>query len=138
MSKFFKPNSKVQINVNIQEYFVDWNRVVSKPQKQVKDFLRPYWKSHIVLEEFRIPSTLWRVDLINMTRRIAVEVSPKGSHSFNTFFHRDRFKFGAAMDRDNNKAKWVENNGFVFVEVFDDDLDNLSPEWFKSKYDIDL
>ena len=138
--KFKKLNSRVEVNVNIARYLIDWDNIrnVSKPQTKVAEFLRPYWRGHVVCMEFRIPSTLMRVDFINFTRRIAIEVSPSATHSFNAFFHENRFKFGAAMDRDNNKAKWLEQNRIKLVEVFDNDLDALSPAWFKSKYDIDL
>lgn len=137
--RFSKPGRPDQIvNVSVTEYLVDWDRKVSGPQKKVKDFLRPFWKTHVVLEEFRVPTKLWRIDLINLTRRLAVEVSPSGSHSFNTFFHKTKIGFGSAVGRDLNKAKWLEENGLKLVEVFDDDMDALSPAWFKTEYNVDL
>lgn len=137
--KFKKPNGG-EANVNINPYLIDWDRVkeVSKPQAQVKRFLRPYWCGHIVLEEFRVPSKLWRIDLMNVTRHIAVEVSPAGSHSFNAFFHKTRPRFGAAINRELDKSKWLEQNGFKLVEVFEDDFVKLSPEWFLSTYGVTL
>jgi hypothetical protein len=138
--KLFKLNSRHQVNVNISEYLIDWEngRQVSKPQSKVADFLRPYWQGHIVCSEFRIPGSLLRVDFINFTRKIAIEVSPSGTHSFNKFFHKNRPTFGAAINREIDKAKWLEQNGINLIEVFDDDIDNLSEEWFKTKYDCDL
>lgn len=126
------------VNVNISEYLIDWDHSVSKPQKKVKDYLRRYWIAHVVCEEFRIPGSLLRIDLINFTRKIVVEVSPAGTHSFNKFFHRNRFKFGAAVERDLKKADWVIASGFEYVEICEDDLDKLSKEWFKTNYNIDL
>lgn len=138
--KLPKLNSKALVNVDISDYLIDWTqkRKVSAPQAKVVAFLRPYWRGHIVTEEQRIPGSLLRIDLINWTRRVAVEVSPSGSHSFNAFFHKNRPRFGAAMNREMHKGEWIERVGLKLVEVFDDDLDALSPDWFKSKYDIDL
>lgn len=136
--RFTKLNSRAVVNVNIARHLIDWERVVSRPQKQVKDFLRPYWAGCVVLEEFRIPGSRHRVDLMNVSRYIAVEVSPSSSHSFNSFFHKTRSGFGAAVNRDLDKAAWLELNGFRVVEISTEDLAKLSPAWFKDQFDIDL
>jgi hypothetical protein len=136
LTKLNKPGQFV--NVQIADYLIDWDRKVSGPQMKVKKFLYPYWKSHVVTEELVIPGSRLRCDLLNWTRRIAIEVSPKGSHSWNPFFHKTRVGFGSAMGRDLDKAKWLEENGLKLVEVLDDDLDTLSVSWFQSKYGITL
>lgn len=128
--KFYGLNSKREVNVNITPYLIDWDHKVSSPQKMVSDFLRPYWKTHVVLSEFRIPRSLLRVDILNLSIKCAVEVSPKGSHSYNPFFHKSKANFGAAMKREIGKADWLEKNGFKLVEVFDEDFARLSREWF--------
>ncbi len=130
MPKVTKLNSSRQVSLILSEYLIDWDHAVSKPQKAVKDFLRPYWEGRVITEELRIPGSLLRVDLMDWSRHIAVEVSPKGSHSFNPFFHKNRVKFGAAMGRELGKAEWLEQNGFKLVEIFDEDIPNLSREWF--------
>lgn len=138
--KFFKPNSKIQVNVNVTEYLINWEpkREVSKPQAAVKAFLRPYWRSHVVLEEFRVPGTRMRVDLLNLTRRLAIEISPSGSHAFNPFFHKNRLKFGRAVARDLSKIDWCAQNGFTLIELGDEDLADLSAEMFLKKYEVTL
>lgn len=135
--KFVGANGRVY-NVNIAPYLIDWSRKVSVPQFKVKSFLKKYWDSKVVLEEFRLPGTRLRADLMNVTNKVAVEVSPKSSHSFNKFFHKNRVNFSSAMGREIDKVKWMEANGYTLVEVFDEDFDKLSPEWFKEKYDVDL
>jgi len=135
--KFVGTNGRVY-NINITPYLIDWSRKVSAPQFKVKSFLKKYWGAKVVLEEFTIPGTRMRVDLMNVTNKVAVEVSPKSSHSFNQFFHKNRANFQGAMKREVDKVKWLEANGYVLVEVFDEDFDKLSVEWFKEKYDIDL
>lgn len=110
------------MSVNTSKYSIDWEKSVSKPQKLVKDILSPYWAGHCVCEEFYIPSSKLRVDLINFTLGIVVEISPKGSHSFNNFFHKNRPNFLAGAKRDIKKMEWVELNGFVYIEIDDQDL----------------
>lgn len=127
-----------KVNVNVGEYLIDWNKAVSKPQKHVKDFLFPYWKSHVCLEEFRICGSLLRIDLLNLTRKIAIEVSPSSTHSFSKFFHKNRFNFSKAIDREFEKEAWCKQSGFTLVEIFDEDMDKLSPEWFMQKYQVVL
>ncbi len=125
-------------NVNLAKWHIDWNHKVSEPQLAVKRVLYPYWHGHVVSEEFRIPGSRMRVDLINWTVRVVIEISPEGSHSFNPFFHKSRTGFCAAMKRDLAKAEWAERSGFHYIELTDDDLANLSPEWFLEKHDLSL
>lgn len=137
--KFNLPNSDKTINVDINKYRIDWDRVVSKPQKAVKDFLHPYWKGKVILEEFKIPGQRLRFDLVNMNDHIIVEVSPKKLHGeFNKFFHKTRMGYANSIKRDMSKFDWAEQNGFVLVEVFDEDIEVLSREWFREKYEVEL
>lgn len=137
--KFKLPNSDKTINVDINKYRIDWDRVVSKPQKAVKDFLYPYWKGKMILEEFKMPGSRLRFDIVNMTDHIIVEVSPKSVHGqFNKFFHGNRMGYANSIKRDMSKVDWAEANGFVLVQVFDEDIDVLSREWFREKYEVEL
>lgn len=137
--KFYPPNSDKPINIDIAKYRIDWDRVVSKPQKAVKDFLYFYWKGKIVLEEFKMPGSRFRFDIFNVTDHIIVEVSPRKVHGeFNKFFHRTRLGYAKSIKRDVSKYDWAEKNGFTLVEVFDDDINMLSREWFREKYGVEL
>lgn len=111
-----------EVNVNISKYTIDWDRVVSKPQKQTKDALRGIWGGQAVCEEFKIPASRMRIDLINFSMGVVVEVSPKGSHKYNKFFNKNRSNFLRAAKRDIKKAEWCELNGFRYVEIVDEDL----------------
>jgi hypothetical protein len=132
--------STKQERLRESDYLIDWDKRndVSKPQTAVKDFLRRYWAKHVVTWETRIPGSLLRVDIMNWTLHVAVEVSPKKSHSYNAFFHRHRARYGAAMQHELDKAEWLESNGFVLCEVFDEDIPVLSRQWFREKYNVDL
>ncbi len=126
--------------VAVKDYLIDWNKKVSKPQKKVKDFLFPFWKNHVCLEEFKIPRTLLRIDLMNLTRRIAVEVSPAATHrQYNKHFHAgNRMNYANTLKRDSMKEEWIKANRFTFIELYDEDIDNLSIELFYTKFDTIL
>lgn len=120
-------------SLKIADYQIDWRREVSRPQARVKQFLYPFWKNQIILEEIRIPASRLRIDLMNVTRRIVIEVSPEGSHSYNPFFHKNKMGFGAAVRRDLDKQSWVERNGFKYIELNSEDIDNLSKKLFADR-----
>jgi len=42
------------------------------------------------------------------------------------------------MKSDFAKQVWAERNGFKFIELYDEDLENLNIEYFKEKFEIDL
>lgn len=111
-----------EVKVNTTKYSVDWDKVVSKPQKEVKDILKQIWFADCVCEEFYIPGSKMRIDLINFSKKVVVEVSPKGSHKYNPFFNKNRQNFLKAAKRDLSKAEWCEKNGFRYVEIKDEDL----------------
>ncbi len=122
---------------------INWDRKVSAPQKAVKDFLRPYWdiKGIVVTEETVLPGCgrALRMDLINWNRRIAIEVSPQSSHSFNQFFHKSRVGFSAAVKRDLDKERWAKANEFKhFIELSEEDILKLSPQWLLETYGLTL
>lgn len=120
----FRDSKGRERNVPYKQYLIKWDRAreVSRPQAETKRFLRAYWQNDIVLEEFRIPGTKKRVDLLNVNKGIIVEVSPESSHSFNQFFHGSLAGFRAALKRDLEKEEWARFNGFSFVELTETDF----------------
>lgn len=119
-------------------YLIDWDHVVSKPQKRVKDFLRPFWFRDMVLEEPRLPRSLLRFDIINASRGIVVEVSPTSTHGkFNPFLHGSRMGFGKMLARDMEKERWAELNEFTFIEITDADFP-LTTELFATRWKVTL
>lgn len=137
--KFIKYDSTKLVNVNTNQYIIDWDHKVSGPQFLVKQFLKPYWKNSIVLEEFRIPGSLFRIDLINLNKKICIEVSPRKIHNeYNKFMHGGRGGFLKKLQDDAKKMLWAEQSGFIFIELYDEEINNLSEKLFKEKFDIDL
>lgn len=129
-----------QYNLKVADYLIDWHpkREVSAPQAEVKRFLYPFWRTAVVTEETRIPGTRMRIDLINWTKRVVIEVSPQSSHSYNSFFHKSRVGFSAAVKRDLDKGRWCEANGFTLCELSEEDIAQLSPAFFLKHYDLTL
>ena len=76
------------INKNVRKNLIDWEgKSRSKLQFKFKQFFYPYWKNHIVYEEFPVYGTMLKVDILNATKRIAVEIQGNQHESFNEFFH---------------------------------------------------
>jgi hypothetical protein len=124
----------------VSKYLIDWDKKSkSKLQFKVKQFLRGYWENHIVYEEFPVYGTRMKVDFINMTKKMAVEVHGPQHESFNKFFHgNSRAKYLASIKRDAQKAEWLEKNNFIFIEIYDKDIDNLSRQFIEKTYNISL
>ncbi len=131
--RFSKVNNPgATVAVREAKYKIDWERKVSGPQLKVKQFLQPYWENDYVLEEFLLPGSRLRGDLINLTWKIFLEVSPASVHrKFNKFMHKSRGRFGAVIRRDESKRLWAVANGFNYVELRDEHLKSLSVATFK-------
>ncbi len=130
-------------SVSHKPYVIDWSpaREVSKPQAAVKQFLRPYWERDLVLEEMPIRGggRPMRLDLVNISKGIAVEVSPSSSHSFNKFFHNNSFAtFQNALKRDMKKEDWVMRiMQWQYCEITDDDFP-LTEKLFAERFGVIL
>ena len=126
------------VNKNVRNYEIHWDgKSRSKLQFKFKQFFYPYWKNHIVYEEFPVYGTMLKVDLLNATKKIAVEIQGDQHESFNKFFHdNSRLKYLQSIKRDVKKEKWLETNGFKFLELYENDLRTLSPQYIEEKTGI--
>jgi hypothetical protein len=133
-----KPGKEVNFNPN--RHKVNWGRAVSGPQKAVKDFLFPFWKNHIVLEEMTLPKTGGkRFDLVDLSTKTIIEVSPDEVHlQFNQFMHGSRAGYLKKLKSDYEKMEIAELNGFKFIELNNRHLKELTKEMFKREFDLDL
>jgi len=137
--RLYSLNGKL-VNKNVSKYLINWDKPSrSKIQFNVKKFFEAYWKSHIVYEEFPVYGSLMKVDLLNATKRIAVEVNGEQHESFNEFFHANsRMNYLQSIKRDCKKAQWLEKNNFKFIELYQKDLKNLCPNFFLENFDINI
>ena len=125
---------------NVEKYRVDWDaKCRSKIQFKVKTFLRQYWENHIVYEEFPVYGTRLKVDLLNASNKIAIEVQGKQHEQFNKHFHSNsRLKYLQSIKRDVKKSQWLEKNEFTVVEIMQDEVPGLDENFFLEKYNITL
>jgi len=123
---------------NVSSYLIDWDgKSRSKIQFSTKQFLKQYWKTNIVYEEFPVYGSLLKVDILNVTRKIAVEVNGKQHDSFNSFFHSNsRVKYLESIKRDVIKRNWLEKNGFTVIEIEENEIKKLSESFFSKKFGI--
>jgi len=136
----WKTKSGKEISFNPMRYKIDWKRKVSGPQKLVKDFIFPFWKGQVVLEEMSVPKTGGkRFDLVSLTVKVIIEVSPDSIHlEFNQFMHGSRAGYLKKLKSDYEKMELAELNGFKFVELNDRHLEDLNKEMLKREFDLDL
>ena len=129
-------NSNKIIDVKVAKYLIDWDVKVTRGgwrnfgafQFNVKKLLRPFWEDEIVLEEFQVPGIRGQrrcsIDILNLTRKIAVEVSGV-AHIKKSWSHKTNDCFLGQLKRDEFKLDWAELNGFRMVEIYEDDELNL-------------
>jgi hypothetical protein len=137
--RLYNTHGRMQ-NRNVSKYLINWNKKSrSKLQKRVKDFLKPFWKGHIVYEEFPVYGTRLKVDILNATTKIAVEVNGPQHSSFNKFFHgNSRAKYLASIKRDHEKQCWLEKNQYKLIELEESDIKNLSKEFIETTFKIKM
>ena len=124
----------------VSKYLIKWDgKSRSKIQFKVKQFLKPLWQNQIVYEEFPVYGTRMQVDILNATKRIAIEVNGAQHPNFNKFFHAgSRLKYLESIKRDVAKAGWLESNNFTLIEIEEDEIGLLSLEFFKKNFNISL
>jgi hypothetical protein len=128
------------INKPVEKYAINWDaKSRSNVQFLTKQFLKPFWQPHIVFEEFPVFGTLLKVDILNMTMKIAVEVHGNQHESFNSFFHKGNpANFLKGFKNDAIKMKWLERNGFQVVEIYENEVPSLTRAFFQEKFGITL
>ena len=75
---------------NVSKYKIDWEKKSrSKIQFAVKQFLKPHWCYQVCFEEFPVFGSKMSVDILNATKKIAIEVNGPQHKKFNKFFHNN-------------------------------------------------
>ena len=135
--RLFNINGKLA-NKNVNKYKINWDaKSRSKMQFTVKKFFYPYWKKSICYEEFPVFGTRMKVDIVNVTKKIAVEVQGDQHDGFNKFFHNNsRLKYLQSIKRDYEKYAWLKMNSFEVLEIKKEDIENLSKEYILQTFNI--
>tara|TARA_R110000751_G_scaffold26876_4_gene71436 strand:- start:404 stop:820 length:417 start_codon:yes stop_codon:yes gene_type:complete len=125
---------------NVNKYLIKWDDPSrSKIQFEVKQFLKKYWQSCVVYEEFPVYGTRMKVDILNATKKVAVEVNGAQHSNYNKFFHANsRVNYLKSINRDFKKLEWLEQNSYNLLEINYDEIGLLSKEFFKKKFKVAL
>ena len=116
----------------VRKYLIKWNKKSrSQIQFKVKQFLKPYWENQIVYEEFPVYGSKMKVDILNATKKIAIEVQGKQHTEFNKFFHKTRGNYLESIKRDYQKREWLKQNKFKLVEIEEEEIKKLSKSFLK-------
>ncbi len=140
--KFFLPGKGTSkpkpVYLKVEHYRINWEgKSRSKIQKAVKLFLKQYWEKHIVYEECPLAGTKLHVDILNLTKRIAVEVNGQQHGGYNKFFHNNsRLNYLKGIRNDIIKREYLEFNGFQILEINYDEVEDISSEWIKEKFGV--
>ena len=133
----FKTLNGRQVYRNIEKCRIDWDKkCASKFQFAIKQFFRPFWSVYVCYEEMPVFGTRLRVDMVNVSKRIAVEAQGTQHDEYNEFFFKNREAYGHALDNDRIKYRWLELNDFEILELREDELPLLSPEYIKNEHHI--
>lgn len=134
--KFKKLNGQEKYK-NISDRKIEWdNKSRSIIQFEVKQFLKKYWQYDLVFEEMPVIGTKMTLDIVNYTKKIAVEVHGRQHDTFVKFFHGNRNNFRRQLERDSLKEKWCLINNLKYVDIYPNDIPLLNREWFKDKFEI--
>jgi len=77
-----------------------------------------------------------KIDLINLTRGIAIEANGIQHSEYVQFFHGDRNGYLEQIERDGRKVTWCELNDLELIYIYPDD--ELSVKFFRERYDLIL
>ena len=126
------------VSKNVSKYLIKWNaKSRSNIQFDTKQFLKKYWSNQIVYEEFPVYGTRMKVDILNATKKIAIEVQGRQHTNFNKFFHNNsRLKYLQSIKRDYEKYAWLKMNSFEVLEIKKEDIENLSKEYIFQTFNI--
>lgn len=80
-----------------------------------------------------------RLDFLNVSSSVAIEVSPASTHTmYNPFMHGSLSGYRNSLKRDILKEQWCAINEFTLVTLVDEDIANLSVELFLENFGVTL
>lgn len=117
-----------------KKYSIKWNgESLSLFQFNVKQFFKKYWIKDIVGEEVLIPQTRLRVDIVNFSRKIAVEVNGLFHVEYTPYFQNSVEDFERQVYRDVLKEHLLEKNGFEVIEIYEKNMP-LKEKWVEKVF----
>lgn len=121
-------------NINEKKYRIHWTGPsLSAFQRKIKIFFSDYWDKDSVGEEVLLPNTKLRVDIMNFTRKIAIECNGQFHSKFTPYLQKDLNTFRKQVARDVLKEHLLELNGFRVIEIYEKNMP-LSEEWILNTF----
>lgn len=134
-----KLNSSKEVLLKINKYRLDWrNDGNSSLEIKFRDLIYPFWKHYIVLFQCTVPGSLLKVDFLNCSKRLAVEINGPQHNKYIRHFHRSRNGYLNSLKRDISKFKWLEDNHIQILELQGEDLDLFSVDYIFKKFGINI
>jgi hypothetical protein len=136
--RFLIAKDKYREVKNLNKYKIDWDGLSrSKAQFNTKQFLKRYWSSHKVYEEFPVIGSRLKIDILNLTKKIAIEVNGQQHEKFNSFFHdNNRFKFLKGIKNDFHKENFLKLNDINLLIIYDYEVRDLNLKFFEDKFGL--
>jgi very-short-patch-repair endonuclease len=117
-----------------KKYSIKWDsESLSLFQFNVKQFFKKYWIEDIVGEEVLIPQTRLRVDIVNFSKKIAVEVNGLFHVEYTPYFQNSVEDFERQVYRDVLKEYLLEKNGFEVIEIYEKNMP-LKEKWVEKVF----
>jgi hypothetical protein len=118
---------------NPNKYLIKWDKPSrSKIQYKVKSFLKEYWSSKIVFEEFPMAGTRLSFDIFNASENIMVEVQGEQHTKYTPFFHgNQKMNYIDQLRRDKQKLDFCRINKIKLIEVYYND--KINKQLFKKQ-----
>lgn len=137
--RFQKINGQM-VSWSLEKHRIDWDgESLSKSQKQVKAFLRPFWERLAVYEEAMLPGTKLRLDFFCKSRMIAIEFDGIQHDKYNKFFMNDnRSNYIKQRMRDEKKNELCQLNEIILLRFKPSDLKIMSKSWVRDKWGIEI
>lgn len=127
------------VSKNVSKYLINWDKKSrSIIQFQTKQFLKPFWIGCICYEEFPVYGSLLKVDILNATLKIAIEVNGPQHNEFHYFHNKNPNNYLKGFKNDVVKSSWLKKNGFQLIEINHDEINLLSKEFFLEKFNLTL
>lgn len=119
----------------VTKYLIKWDEPSkSKLQYRFKQLFKKYWIGHTVFEEFPVFGTRQRVDFVNISLNIAVEINGLQHDKYTPHFHKNTQGFIKSLRLDREKREWLEMNNFNLIELMESDEKLFSPKYIEKEY----
>lgn len=134
--RLFNVNGKL-VNKNVSKYRIDWDKKSrSIPQWECKQFFKQYWATHQTYEEFPCFGSLLKVDILNLTLKIAIEINGPQHYEIHHFHNKSPLNYLKGIKNDVKKEHWCKINDIKLIEIKDSEVWMLSRKFLNDNFGL--